>query len=102
MKTIFWATVLTASLGINAATADHGQVKCGPLDTAQEYLKNRHGETLKFTGLSSEGHMIMMFYNEESGAFSFGIVQPFNPTAICPVDQGTAGKFHKKNLGDKL
>ena len=87
MKTIIWATALTASLGINAATADHGQVKCGPLDTAQEYLKNQHGE---------------MFYNEESGAFSFGIVQPFNPTAICPVDQGTVGNFHKKNLGDKL
>ena len=102
MKTIIWATALTASLAINTATADHGQVKCGPLDTAQEYLKNQHGETLKFTGLSSEGHMIMMFYNEKSGGFSFGIVQPFNPTAICPVDQGNDGKFHEKPKGDSL
>ena len=102
MRLFLGATALVLFLGIGTASAAHDQVKCGPLDTAQEYLKNQHGETLKFTGLSSEGHMIMMFYNEESGAFSFGIVQPFNPTAICPVDQGTAGKFHKKNLGDKL
>ena len=102
MRLFSWAAALVLVLGIGTASAAHDQVKCGPLDTAREYLKNKHGETLKFTGLSSEGHMIMMFYNEESGAFSFGIVQPFNPTAICPVDQGNAGKFHKKDLGDKL
>ena len=44
----------------------------------------------------------MMFYNEKSGGFSFGIVQPFNPTAICPVDQGNDGKFHEKPKGDSL
>ena len=42
------------------------------------------------------------FYNEKSGGFSFGIVQPFNPTAICPVDQGNDGKFHEKPKGDSL
>ena len=102
MKLFLWAAALVLVLGIGTASANHGQVKCGPLDTAREYLENQHGEVLKFTGVSSEGHLIMMFYNEESGAFSFGIVQPFNPTAICPVDQGNAGKFHKKDLGDKL
>ena len=102
MKLFLWAAALVLVLGIGTASAAHDQVKCGPLDTAQEYLKNQHGEVLKFTGVSSEGHLIMMFYNEESGAFSFGIVQPFNPTAICPVDQGNDGKFHEKSKGDSL
>jgi len=99
MKLFLWATALVLVLGAGAASA---QVKCGPLDAAQEYLKNKHGETLKFTGISSDGHIVMMFYNEESGGFSFGVVQPFNPTAICPVDQGKDGKFHKKAKGDSL
>ena len=102
MRLFSWAAALVLVLGIGTVSANHEQVKCGPLDTAREYLKNKHGEVLKFTGVSSEGHLIMMFYNEESGAFSFGVVQPFNPTAICPVDQGTDGKFHKKDLGDTL
>ena len=102
MKLFLWAAALVLVLGIGTASANHGQVKCGPLDTAREYLKNQHGEVLKFTGVSSEGHLIMMFYNEKSGGFSFGIVQPSNPTAICPVDQGNAGKFHAKPKGDSL
>ena len=102
MKLFLWAAALVLVLGIGTASANHGQVKCGPLDTAREYLEIQHGESLKFTGVSSEGHLIMMFYNEESGAFSFVIVQPFKPPAICPVDQGNDGKFHKKDLGDTL
>ena len=102
MKLFLWAAALVLVLGIGTASANHEQVKCGPLDTAREYLENKHGEVLKFTGVSSEGHLIMMFYNEESGGFSFGIVQPFNPTAICPVDQGKDGKFHEKPKGDSL
>ena len=102
MKLFLWAAALVLVLGISTVNAEHEQVMCGPLDVAREYLENKHGEVLKFTGVSSEGHLIMMFYNEKSGGFSFGIVQPFNPTAICPVDQGNDGKFHEKPKGDSL
>ena len=50
MKLFLWAAALVLVLGIGTASANHGQVKCGPLDTAREYLENQLGETLSLLG----------------------------------------------------
>ena len=67
MKLILGATVLITALGISTVNANP-MGNCGPLDKAMEYLNRKHGETLKFTGISGSGYMIMMFYNEETAA----------------------------------
>lgn len=73
---------------------------CGNLKKSQEYLLKNFGETVRFRGLSSNGYMIMLFANEDTGSFSIGFVMPTNTDVICPADQGKVGIFYPDDFKD--
>jgi len=74
--------------------------KCLPIEEGKKYLFDSHGETLKFSGISHNNYVIMLFINEKTGTFSVGFILPEDRKNICPVDAGHGVTFKLKPRGD--
>ena len=64
---------------------------CMAIDVATKQLKDNHGETAAFLGVSRSEHLIMVFLNAESGTWTVGKVMTQKRGSICILDAGTSG-----------
>ena len=63
---------------------------CLDIKSAERNLMSRYKESKIFVGLSDKGHLIVIYYNQDTGTYSIGFVYPEYPDHICPEDAGTA------------
>ncbi|MEQ8652392.1 MAG: hypothetical protein RIC87_08010 [Kiloniellales bacterium] len=87
MRCLFAAALVAAFLIPGSAQA----VQCGPKEGLERFLKERHGETLAFTGIASNGGQLRLYLNPESGSWTVALRPPQSPQSLCPLSEGHGG-----------
>jgi hypothetical protein len=63
--------------------------KCRSYKEAHNFLLKGAKETPIFNGLSVAGHLIVLYFNSETGTWTALSIPPVEPKIMCVVDHGT-------------
>tara|TARA_R100001377_G_scaffold26516_1_gene14296 strand:+ start:510 stop:830 length:321 start_codon:yes stop_codon:yes gene_type:complete len=99
---IIASCVAVVALVINSLpSAAQGSV-CKDRKQALKYLEQIHKEELVFRGVSALGHITLVHFNNNTGAWTASIIRVQNPTVLCGVDSGTDGDLLSTGDGSTL
>lgn len=81
------------ALTFSAAQVSAHEV-CGPRAKIVEDLGKQFGETVRFEGITREGHYLELFYSDKGGTYTAVVTEPSGRT--CAIGSGV-GNFRKNS-----
>lgn len=66
-------------------------IQCGPMEALETVLKDKHGEALAFTGVSSSGGQLRLYLNPKTMSWTVALRPPQSPRSLCPLAEGQGG-----------
>jgi|TARA_R110000744_G_scaffold159154_1_gene275231 hypothetical protein len=94
------AGILVLLLSLLAVFPSQAQAPCRAVKDGINSLRLEYGETAVFRGVSSIGHMIILFLNKETGTWTVGKVALDNSNKLCAVDAGNSGQLPSAKAGE--
>ena len=85
--------VIAATLFASLSSEAFAQQNCAPINSVEQQLMSRFGESVRTTALANNGALVVQFANEETGTWTMLVVSADG--VACALASGVAWRSQK-------